>query len=184
MSIEEKILFREILRGNKEVFESLFREYFGPLSRYAERYVYEREAAEDIVQNLFVYLWENAEQIHIQTSLKSYLYQSVKNRCMNYLRDLNIHDRHNLLYMESVMEEKNEENVIDQDLVEKIKIAIDQLPGQIASIFKLKYLQGKKQKEIAEELNISENTVKTQILRGKDKLRKQFMNLINLNFLF
>ena len=183
MQIEEKILFKEIQKGNKEVFEALFHEYFPVLSRYAESFIFDRQASEDIVQDLFMCLWVNANQVTIHKSLNAYLYLSIKNRSLNYLRNLHIQDKHNLLYLEAMLNEDHTYNWIGREVIEKIKIAIDQLPPQMASVFKLKYLQGKKQKEIAESMKISKNTVKTQIYRGKEKLRKQLLELTSLNFI-
>ena len=78
MNIEDKILLNEIGKRNKKVFEALFYEYYPHLTRYAEGFIFEKQACEDIVQSLFVYFWENCEKIDIETSLKAYFYQSVK----------------------------------------------------------------------------------------------------------
>ncbi len=99
MAIEDKIVFSEIKNRNLKVYEALFKDYYPQLVRFAEGYIFDRQACEDIVQTLFVYFWENAETVELEVSVKAYFFQSVKNRCLNHLRDLHIHDRHNLLYM-------------------------------------------------------------------------------------
>jgi RNA polymerase sigma-70 factor (family 1) len=167
-----------------KVYEALFSNYYPQLVRFAEGYIFDKQACEDIVQNLFINFWENAEKINLDSSVKAYFFQSVKNRCLNHLRDLQIHDRHNLLYLEALMNQENYEEIQDPEVIIHINAAISQLPEQMASIFKLKYLECKKIREIAEINQISENTVKTQLQRAKDKLRMILVESTNLKFIF
>ena len=182
MNIEDKILLNEIGKRNKKVFEALFYEYYPHLTRYAEGFIFEKQACEDIVQSLFVYFWENCEKIDIETSLKAYFYQSVKNRCLNHLRDLQIHDRHKILYLEAAINDDDSSEWSDLEISKKIQEAIDSLPAQMASLFKQKYFEGKKYRELAELHNISENTVKTQLQRAKEKLRAVLLDSTSLKF--
>jgi DNA-directed RNA polymerase specialized sigma24 family protein len=80
MQIEDKILFNEIKNRNLKVYESLFSNYYPQLVKFAEGYLFDKQECEDIVQNLFVYFWENAEKINLGLSVKAYFFQSVKNR--------------------------------------------------------------------------------------------------------
>ena len=184
MLVEDKILFNEIKNRNLKVYESLFSNYYPHLVRFAEGYIFDKQECEDIVQSLFIYFWENAERINLEISVKSYFFQSVKNRCINHLRDLHIHDRHNLLYLEALLNQENCEEYQDSEIIQQINAAITQLPLQMAEIFRLKYLEGKKIVEIAKINQISENTVKTQLQRAKDKLRKILADRTSLEFLF
>jgi RNA polymerase sigma-70 factor (ECF subfamily) len=184
MQIEDKILFNEIRNRNLKVFEALFGNYYPQLVRFAEGYLFDIQECEDIVQNIFIHFWENAAQIHVEQSVKAYFFQSVKNRCLNRLRDLRIHDKHNILYIEALMNFENAEEIPDAEIIIQINHAIEQLPEQMRAIFKLKYLEGKKLSEIARINQISENTVKTQLLRAKEKLRKSLYNTTLLMFYF
>ncbi len=184
MLAEDKILFNEIKNRNLKVYEALFSNYYPPLVRFAEGYIFDKQECEDIVQNLFIYFWENAEKINLDLSIKSYFFQSVKNRCLNHLRDLQIHDRHNLLYLEALINQDNYEELQDPEIIVKINAAIAQLPEHMAAIIKLKYLEGKKLTEIAQINQISENTVKTQLQRAKEKLRKILIDSTSIYFLF
>ena len=184
MQIEDKILFNEIKNRNLKVYEALFSNYYPQLVRFAEGYLFDKQECEDIVQNLFIYFWENAEKIDLDLSVKAYLFQSVKNRCLNYLRDLHIRDRHNLLYLEGLLNLEDYSELQDPEIIIQINAAIAQLPAQMARIVKLKYLDGKKLIEIAQINQISENTVKTQLMRAKGKLRKLLAETTSLNFLF
>lgn len=184
MLIEDKILFNEIRNRNLKVYEALFKSYYAQLLRFAEGHIFDRQACEDIVQTIFINFWENSESIHFEKSVKSYLFQSVKNRCINYLRDLKIHDKHNLLYLEALLNQDEAVEIHDPEIFIQINKAMDQLPEQMGIIFKLKYLEGKKLQEIAQMNQISENTVKTQLLRAKDKLRKLLYKSTLLMFYF
>jgi RNA polymerase sigma factor (sigma-70 family) len=100
------------------------------------------------------------------------------------LRDLHIRDRHNLLYLEGLSNLEDYSELQDPQIIVQINAAIAQLPAQMAGIVKLKYLDGKKLIEIARINQITENTVKTQLLRAKGKLRKILSETTSLNFLF
>jgi RNA polymerase sigma-70 factor (ECF subfamily) len=184
VKVEDKILLGEIKNRNRKVFEALFYEYYPHLIRYAEGFVFDKQACEDIVQNLFIYFWENTQYIEITHSLKSYFYQSVKNRCLNYIRDIQVLDKHKILYIEALLNEDDSPGWVDLEILNKIQEAIAQLPEQMGELFKQKYLYGRKLQEIAEINNISENTVKTQLQRAKEKMRKMLLKSTSLKFFF
>lgn len=184
MRAEDSILLNEVKNRNKKVFVAIFNEYYPVLVRYAEGFVFDRQVCEDIVQNIFIYFWENVEQVKIHSSLKAYFFRSIKNRCLNYLRDLKVQDKRKLLFLEAMLNNKGSDNWMDLELANKIKDAINNLPAQMAVVFRLKYIQGFKSKEISESLNISENSVKTHLSRAKSKLRKQLLDATSLNFFF
>jgi len=182
MKIEERILFNEIKSRNRQVFEGLFREYYPFLTKFAEGFVFDRQVAEDIVQNLFLHFWENVSHIEIESSIRSYLYQSVRNRCLNYLRDLHVQDKHRLLYIEAGLNSEDPLIWQETDLIRQIQEAIDSLPVQMRELFVMKYLQGMKTKEIAGMKGISENTIKTQLQRAKEKLRRKLSETTSFYF--
>ncbi|GGZ37551.1 DNA-directed RNA polymerase sigma-70 factor [Echinicola pacifica] len=182
MNIEDKILLREIQNRNKAVFEAVFHDYYSGLIRFAEGIVFDEKVCEDIVQNIFLHVWEKAEFLTIDSSLKSYLYKAVKNRCLNYIRNLKIRDKHNLLYLEACLNDSNVD-FGDSEILSQIEATIQALPPKMAEIFRLKYLSEKSIRDIAQELEVSENTVKTQLLRAKGKLRISLQESLNLNFL-
>lgn len=184
MKVEDKILLGEIKNRNRKVFEALFYEYYPHLTRYAEGFLFDKQACEDIVQNLFIYFWENTTRIDIQLSLKSYFYQAVKNRCLNYLRDIHVQDKHKILYLEALLNEDDSPGYVDLEITSKVQEAIAQLPAQMGDLFKQKYLFGRKIHEIAKLNHISENTVKTQLKRAKEKMRKLLIESTALKFLF
>ncbi len=181
MRIEDKLLIKEIQKRNKEVFEALFHDYYPGLLKFAEGYVFDSEVCEDIVQNIFVYIWEQAEFLNITTSFKSYFYKAVRNRCLNHLRSLKIEDKHHLLYLEASLNDSHVDWE-DSDIPQKIEMAIEDLPPKMAEIFRLKYLEEKTVREISTQLDVSENTIKTQLMRAKEKLREVLRESLDLNF--
>ena len=112
MQIEDKILFNEIKNRDLKVCEASFYDYYPQLVRFAEGFIFDRQECEEIVMNPFIDFKEKAKKINLELSLKTYFFQSVKNRCLNHLRILQIHDLHNLLHIESLL---NQENYEDDD---------------------------------------------------------------------
>lgn len=182
MKIEDRILYNEIRKGNQKVFDTLFIEYYPVLVKFAEDFVFDRNVSEDIVQSFFITLWENAPHTDIHTSLKLYCYRSVRNLCLNRLRDVRVSDKRNLLYMDAVLQQQSEGYLFDAEILARIQESIDMLPPQMAAIFKLKYFDGKRNKEISDELKISGNTVKTQLSRGRNRIRSILAKRTGLYF--
>ena len=172
MKAEDQILFSKIQQGNRPAFQALFDRYYAPLTRFAEQFVASRPVAEDIVQSFFVHFWERADTLHVHTSLKAYCYHAVRNRCLNHLRSLRIEDQHHLLYLEALMREADDEDALDADLRQTLAQIIAALPPKMAEIVHLRYQENKPYQEIATLLNITQNTVKTQLQRAKFKMRQ------------
>ena len=182
MTIEEKILLNEIKKKNREVFETLFEQYYPILVKFAEGYLFDQQACEDIVQTFFISFWSNSETVDIKTSLKAYFFQSIKNLSLNRIRDLKIQDKHEIQYVESLVNIEPIDKLTDPEIFGLIQEAIGSLPPQMAEIFRQKYFEGKKLKEIAEELNITDGTVKTQLFRARKTLRENLKKTTNINF--
>lgn len=169
---EEKMLFEKIQKGDIAAFETVFHRYYGFLCLYASRILNDREAAEEIVQDFFVRMWEKKENLSIETSLKSYLFRSVKNQCLNIIQ----HEKIKSKYAEKVRSENivdDEDPYVETELARKIEESINSLPEKRREIFRLSREEGLKNREIAEKLNISVKTVETQITLAIRSLREQ-----------
>lgn len=160
---EEKIVFRNIKQGKEQAFEQLFKTYYSYLCLFATKIIEDEVAAEEIVQEFFVKFWEKRENIEIESSIKNYLFRSVKNLCLNHIK-------HNLVraqYAQHVITEaeKNQyrDNYIEIDLQERIEKSIDALPEKRREIFRLSREEGLKYREIADKLKISIKTVEAQM---------------------
>lgn len=174
-----------IVQGDKKAFEQLFRMWYVRLCLYAETIVRERDAAEDLVQNVFCTLWEKRGDINIRESLKSYLYHTVYYAALNFLK----HDRVRLAFWEFIQkqggkDENDIEHFMDREaqevMTKEINRAIDTLPEQCREIFLLSRFAGKKSQEIAFELGISVRTVETQLYRAMKRLREELAHLRSL----
>ena len=150
-------------QGEQEAFQRLFERYHKALCFFAARIVRDSLEAEDIVQEVCLSFWkmDRGGFPNLKT-IKTFLYNSVQHRCLNYLRDLEIRDRN---YKNLNREELDEDYFLCQqiraDVVAELFGAIDELPDRCKEIFKRSYVDGQEDRKIAEELDISLNTIKT-----------------------
>lgn len=170
---KEEEYFKRLQQGDIRSFEYFFKEYTDLLYAYALGFVKEREPAEDIIQDTFVYFWNNRERIRYTGSVYAYLQMSVRNACINYREHEKVEHR----YEQEILH--TEEEAFDWQEVESVKEmrqklldAIDRLPEKCRQIFMMSCVDGLKYREIASRMDISENTVKTQIKLAYKKLRE------------
>ena len=162
-----------IRRRDNASYVRLYDAYFARLHRFAYNFVCDYDTANDIVQSVFISLYENAPKLSPDTKLHSWLLAAVRNRCLNYLRDHNIEVRNQHFYLENYEEPELAEHLEDNsELMGKIGAVIETLPDKCREIFELRFYKNMKQSEIAELLSISTNTVKVQIHRAIQKLRE------------
>jgi RNA polymerase sigma-70 factor (ECF subfamily) len=132
------------------------------------------DIAREIVQDFFVKLYEKRNSLSIDVSLKSYLYRSIYNCCINYINQRNIQDKHlRNIDFERTVEENLENEINTVELQYKISEVIEELPAKCRRIFKMNRLEGLKNEEIAIQLNLSKRTVETQISKALKILRKK-----------
>lgn len=169
---EEKVLFEKIKKSDVKAFETLFHFYYGYLCLYAQKIIKNEAASEEIVQDFFVKLWEKREQLTIETSVKNYIFRSVKNLCLNFIQHNKTKENYvRLIISESENSTSFEENFPEIDLVGKIEESIQMLPEKRREIFRLSREEGLKYREIAKKLNISVKTVETQMSLAIKSLR-------------
>ena len=164
-------------------FEYIYIYYFPKMKRFAREYVLSDEDAENIVQDVFLELWEKKEILSLQLNVIAYLFTAIRNRCINFLRrsmiaknaENKLQEEYKLtLQMKYYsLEAFNQEIFQEKDVEQILSKAIDTLPEKCREIFILSKIKGKKQKDIATELNISVNTVETQISIAYKKLRNE-----------
>ena len=161
--------------GNVEVYEALFRLLYEPLCHYAYSILHNREDAEDMVQKTFCMLWEKRKTLDIHSSTKSYLYRMVHNGCLNKIRQTQIHfEHHEQIAYSTVSAENNVENTMTyKELRHRIEMAVAALPERCRQVFLLSRMQNLSYLEIAQEMNISHNTVETQMVKALKTLRIQ-----------
>lgn len=165
----EALLFKKMQNGDWTAFNLFFKEYTEQLYLYVMAFVKERLVAEDIVQDAFIYLWTNRARIVFTGSVYSYLLQTVKNACFNYKTHLEVEKKYQNAMLQTVETESSETEW--EELRQKVMEAIDSLPPKCREIFILGTLEGLKYQEIAERLDISVNTVKTQMKYAYRKVK-------------
>lgn len=159
-------------------FELFFKTNYKPLCAFANKFVNDVTVAEDIVSNIFVKLWENRQQLNIETNLKSYLLASIKNQALNYIK----HQKTKLQYSQYHLQinQLEVEEIQTFELEEKLIQSIDNLPTQQRQIFIMSRYQGLKNKEIAEQLKISIKNVEYHISKALLILRENLKDFLTI----
>lgn len=182
--MEIDIVLKELQNQNKSVYKNVFNHFYKGLVIYANNFLFDQEASEDTVQEVFISLWENAKNIEIKTSLKAYLYAMVRNRCLNYLKSVKITDDLNVIDLNSILVVDEDLDLISEEektiLYNHILKIIESFPESMQQVFKLKFIENYKYDEIANEMGISVNTVKTQLKRAKIKISESLVVILIL----
>jgi RNA polymerase sigma-70 factor (ECF subfamily) len=186
----DNYLYTKIKEDDKSAFEVIFLRYYSSLCTYACTILSNKDASEEVVQDLFVKIWENRKDTEITTSLKSYLYRTIHNQCINLIESWKVRDN----YTKKYNSDHNPSlttipfsgdypiaNLIVKELEDKIDESIKTLPEQCREIFLMIRIYDKSYQEVADKLNISVNTVKTQMQRAVSKMKemlKEYLPII------
>ncbi len=154
-------------------FKTIYEELYVDLCRFCLQYLRDEEIAKEIVQDQFVYLWEKRDEISIHTSIKSYLYKAVRNKSINYLKSkyANIDFEEETAVFNIADFNTPEHEIEKKELEHIINDAINNLPDKCFHIFSLSRYSPLSNKEIAEQLNITEKTVENQISIALKKIK-------------
>ena len=180
----ELVWIRNIRNGDHRAFEVLFKEYYFHLARFAWRYVKSKAIAEEIVQEIFSDIWENREQWEITGSVRSYLYKTVKNRSLDYLKHQRVRQKYDSRWMD---QKENptiefEDEMRRRQIREAVRKAIEDLPPRSRMTYKLHRYDGLTYEEIAEVMEVSVKTVESQMTRTLKKLRERLSYLLPIFF--
>ncbi|MCA0396133.1 MAG: RNA polymerase sigma-70 factor [Bacteroidetes bacterium] len=162
-------------------FEGLFRTYYKPLHAYALSILKEMDQAEEIVQQVFVHLWEKQDQLGINQSATAYLYRAVHNRCLNQLK----HEKVKAAYQQysklrPVDYPSAASRIQLSELQAKLDEALSALPEQCRTIFQLSRFEALRYQEIADRLSISVKTVENQMGKALRLLREKLADYLPL----
>lgn len=165
----------------KDVYKEIFMEYYKPLCLFARKMLSCEEDAEDMVHNVFLALWERKITFADKPHLKAYLYQSVYNQSLTYIRRQHFTTR----LQEGEGEERTDNSNYLQQRIEtevflEILNAVERLPEHRREIFKLSYMSGLKISEVAEKLQIAEETVRSQRVKARKQLQTILKDLFPL----
>jgi RNA polymerase sigma-70 factor (family 1) len=172
MSPDEAKIWRSIQTKDVQAFENYYKEHYKFLFLTACKYLENTGLAQEIVNDVFVRLWEDGATISIQSSLKAYIYRAVVNRSLNEL-DKNKRERQHQIELRRRPEETFELREMEENEL-KIKLykAIDELPEQCLKVFRMSRFEELKQQEIADRLGISIKTVKNHITHALKQLHR------------
>ena len=170
---------------SKSDFDLFFRENYQTACLVALRYISDINRAEDIVQDVFVVLWEKRERLNVKTNLSNYFFAAIKNQAINMARRT-VDKAVPISLVSFDLVEEEDLQVDEEQMAIEIGRAIGELPVACRRIFSLAYLENYTYQEIAEKLAISKNTVKTQMgiayQRLRIKLEKLIINLLSFFF--
>jgi RNA polymerase sigma-70 factor, ECF subfamily len=174
-NLYERVLIRKLNEGDKNAFSLIFTTYYKDLVLFATNYIHKAEQAEEIVQDTFVTMWEEHEELSIDLSLKSFLLKSVQNKCIDIIRHQKVRQNHiNDVVANSLNYEFNADDyLINSELEGLIKTALDKLPYEISHAYRMNRFEGLKYQEIAEKLNVSVRTVEVRIGKALCSLRQE-----------
>lgn len=174
LTADDKDRFSLIQAGDEVAFEGLFREHYAVLCGFARKFVKDSVVAEELVQELFTQLWDKRDSLHLEISIRSYLFTSIRNSCLNHLKHQNVRDRYadHARNLPVQMAPEPSQELETAELQARIQLAISELPDRCGEIFKMSRFEGLKYDEIAAKLQLSPRTVEVQIGKALKILRQ------------
>lgn len=173
--LDEQLL-QGIAAGDESAFRRLFDAYYQLLVTFAFRFLNDLDSSRNVVQDVFVGLYDKRESIIIHTSLKAHLYQSVRNRAFNVLkREKMQREHHHRIFEEQSEGDAYEEISGVEEMQSRIAKVVEDLPPQCGKIFRMSRQDGIPNGEIADHLSISKRTVETQISKALKRIREDLL---------
>ncbi len=167
---------KRINKGNEEAFEVLFELYYNKLLYIARNYISSKEDTEEIVQDVFVKVWKNRK--NITTNINGYLFKVTKNTCLDYLRQKKhkLNSSGNIVQLEAfinyaALSDQNAASILEKELEKKIQDSIELLPKKCKQVFVKSRIEGLKNREISDELDISVKTVENHMSKALKHMR-------------
>lgn len=174
--MESQNWIKELCKGEAKAYKFFFEEYYQILGLFALKYVKDKEVAEDIVNDVILELYSRKLKFENLTALKSFLYLSIKNKSLNYIRHNNARER----YLQITSQEHEErfflDNIVEEEIYFLLQKAVNELTDPIRKIYELS-LQGKSNEEIAAHLNLTIDSIKSYKKRGKSVLKEKLQGL-------
>jgi len=170
---DEKLMVTAMQKGDQKAFSKLFRHYYRDLVLFAGNFISDKEVCEDIVQTVFVTIWEKRADIDERHSFRSYLLTSVKNSCMDELRHRKVvveHERYSAAFGD-FFGLSTEHYVLHSELIDRLESSLSQLPEKQKEVFELSRIQGMKYRDIAQKMNVSERTIEVWMSKTIQFLR-------------
>ena len=189
--LNEEELINRIKSNDQSAFEKLFRIYFPRLKRYAQTILENTNEAEDLIQDVFVQVWNKRDELISEKHFASFLYTMVKNKCLNLLKRKVVEEKFVVTQLNSATEElyhlsfQSDEDFssMEEKLNDELEKILTKMPERCQQAFRLKWIDGKKNHEIAKSMNISTTMVDKHLSKGL-QIAKQNLSPGMFLFLF
>ncbi len=174
----------ELKKGNPAAFKEVFALLYPRLKGYCKLFISNKSQVEDIIQETFISLWDSKDAIKPEKTLESYVFVILRNKCLNFLKKQKLENEQvdvenlkveELQFLYQLDFTEKEDKSLEEQLIESFKTAVDELPDKMKAVFTLCKINGKKQKEVAEELGISIKMVEKHISKAKQQIREKLI---------
>lgn len=184
--MKDLLIIKGLEQRDKVVFDYVFNYYYSSLCAFSMQYLDKRGEVEDLVQDFFVYLWVEAPRLKINSSLKSYFFTAIKNRCLDYQKHHKITEKYRtfMLFSTEKGDDSTEHLFAESELRQAIQVSMSKLSPRCREIFEHSRLHGLSNQEISDKLSISRRTVELQISNSLKVLRKELADFLPLWLLF
>ncbi|MEE4117117.1 MAG: RNA polymerase sigma-70 factor [Marinilabiliaceae bacterium] len=164
------------LKYDRDSFERLFKYLYPDLLPFAQAILFDNDEAKDIVQDVFCHIWDRRKSIVINTNIETYLFKSVRNACLNRLSHIKITDEHADRVREAWFFSNNIDPYENEEVLKLIDNISEQFPERMKRVFSLRKDFGLSYEEIAQEMGISINSVKTHLKRAFKQIRESLLS--------
>jgi RNA polymerase sigma-70 factor (ECF subfamily) len=167
-------------KRDKLVFDYIFNYYYSSLCAFSLQFVDDRNAVEDLVQDFFVSLWLEAPRLQIKSSLKSYLFAAIKNRCFDIQKHQKVTEKYRafILFSTDNVNNSTDQYFAESELRQAIQKSLEKLSPSCRKIFEMSRHSGLSNQEISDQLEISKRTVELQISNSLKILRKELVEFL------
>ncbi len=179
--LDEKVALERLKKNDGQAFENIYRQYWEPLFNKAYSYLRDENDTKELIQELFVELWQNRHTLEIHTSLSGYLQSATRFKVLNYFKSATVRER----YIASVKPDSPssgsdvEDAVNYSELHAALHAALQLLPAQPRRVYELRQNQGLSNAEIADSMHISVSTVEKHMIKAVKHIRKQLKQFKN-----
>lgn len=171
-----------IRQGQESAFEQMFRTYYERLVHYAGTMLKDSDEAEEVVQTVFLTIWEKRADLEITLSLKAYLYRAVHNHCLNRIKHYGVRESHRQysMYYQPQSTDSVADAIYGSELEDRIEQAVSKLPEQCQLVFRMSRFEEMRYQEIADQLGLSVKTIENQIGKALKILRRELADYLPL----
>lgn len=180
--MNDRLLIEGLGRRDKIVFDYIFNYFYSSLCTFSLQYLKDSDEVEDLVQGFFVTFWMEAPHLQINSSLKSYLFAGIKNRCLDYRKHRKVTEKYKafILVASECVDNSFDHYFAESELRQAIEKSMEKLPPRCSEIFELSRLKGLSNQEISDQLGISKRTIEVQISNALKILRKELYEFLPL----